>query len=83
MCTSRYFRVLETIGGDALIAAGNDGHRHRLSLLAYDGPAPQQGSWVVAHSGYALAPCDPSEAADLAVTWQALDGVDDRSKEAS
>ena len=56
MCTSRLHRVLDFDGDDAIVAADVDGVAHRLLLLAYEGPPPTPGTWVVAHAGYALAP---------------------------
>jgi hydrogenase maturation factor len=63
MCTSRYFRVIDAADDTSLLAEDVDGHRLRLALIAYDGPPPQPGSWVVAHAGYALAPAEADEAA--------------------
>ncbi|HUC36247.1 MAG TPA: hypothetical protein VMR97_03905 [Acidimicrobiales bacterium] len=39
-----------------------DGRRLTVSLLAYEGSPPEVGDWLVAQSGFALAPADPSEA---------------------
>jgi hydrogenase expression/formation protein HypC len=39
-----------------------DGRERSISLLAYDGPRPEPGDWIVAHSGYALTPVEPEEA---------------------
>ena len=39
-----------------------DGRLWTVFLLAYDGPSPRPGDWIVAHSGYALHPVDPGEA---------------------
>ncbi len=66
MCSSRYFHVVEVLADIAVIAEDVDRNRHRLSLIAYEGPLPAPGSWVVAHSGYALAPV-ASEEAELAM----------------
>jgi hydrogenase maturation factor len=63
MCTSRYFRVVEDIGAGAILAEDLGGRRHRLALIAYDGSRPQPGTWIVAHSGYALAPAEAEEVA--------------------
>jgi hydrogenase maturation factor len=63
MCTSRYFHVTDTADDVAVLAEDVEGRQHRLALIAYDGPPPQRGTWVVAHSGYALAPADADEAA--------------------
>ncbi len=91
MCSSRYFHVVEVVADVAVFAEDVDGHRHRLELIAYEGPPPAPGSWVVAHSGYALASV-ASEEAELAVKelHRFNEGVDDvgrtavtTSKEAS
>lgn len=38
------------------------GRPQRVSLLAYAGPAPVVGGWLLVHSGYALSPVDDEEA---------------------
>ncbi len=62
MCTSRLRRVVGFDEGGTVVVEGLDGRRSRVSLLAYDGPEPGMGDWVVVHSGYALAPADEEEA---------------------
>jgi hydrogenase maturation factor len=66
MCTSRYFRVTDAFGDGEVTAEDAEGRRHHLSLIAYEGPPPQAGTWVVAHSGYALAAAEAAEA-ELAI----------------
>lgn len=62
MCTSRLRLVVGLDEAGTVVAEGLDGRRSRVSLLAYDGPEPGVGDWVVVHSGYALAPADADEA---------------------
>jgi hydrogenase maturation factor len=62
MCMSRLHRVLTGPDSGRLEVEDADGTRHRVSLLAYDGPAPEPGGWVVVHSGYALGPVEAAEA---------------------
>lgn len=62
MCSSRYHRVLAAGDDGTVIVADAGGAPRRVSLLAYDGPAPRAGEWIVVHSGYALSPADASEA---------------------
>jgi len=56
-----------------------DGARHDVSLLAFDGPPPTPGDWVVVHSGYALEAVDPDEAKAAAAEIRAAWGVADRT----
>ncbi|MGA8295520.1 MAG: hypothetical protein WB770_00585 [Acidimicrobiales bacterium] len=66
MCTSRFFRVLRSAGEDVVVAQDVDGREHRLSLLAFEEPAPLAGTWVIAHAGYALA-SSPADQVQLAL----------------
>jgi hydrogenase maturation factor len=36
-----------------------------VSLLAFEGPQPQVGDWLVVHSGYALRRVDSEQAAAI------------------
>ena len=58
---SRLHRIVTVSDDGSVVAADIDGSTHKLSLLAYEGDAPRPGDWVVAHSGYALAPADRAE----------------------
>ena len=71
MCVSRLYEVIETEGPHSIRAADADGRHVRLSLLAYEGQPPEPGGWIVAHSGYALGPADPDEAAAVVRDLQA------------
>ena len=54
MCTSRLHQVVR-VEDDALVDVEDvEGTVHRVSLLAFDGPAPVVGEWIVVHSGYAI-----------------------------
>jgi len=50
---SRLHRVVGCDGTSADVE-DMDGTLHRVSLLALDGPPPEVGEWLVAHSGYAI-----------------------------
>ena len=65
MCTSRLHRVARA-DADSADVEDVDGRVHRVSLLAFEGPTPQPGEWVVVHSGYALKRVDAAEAAAIA-----------------
>ncbi|MGB9111176.1 MAG: HypC/HybG/HupF family hydrogenase formation chaperone [Acidimicrobiales bacterium] len=75
MCTSRYFRVVEAVNDTAVVGEDVDGRRHRLSLIAYDGPPIQPGGYVVAHAGYALAPVVSEEATRTFDELRGFDGA--------
>lgn len=60
---SRLVRVSGPAGPGAVAGVDPGGHRQVVSLLAYDGPEPTPGRWLVCHSGYALAALDDDEAA--------------------
>ena len=47
-----------------------DGGRHDVSLLAYDGPSPRPGTWLVVHSGFALTDVDEDEVASTLAEWR-------------
>ena len=70
MCLSRLHRVVAPAEPAAVWAEDLDGIRRRVSLLAFDGPTPVEGDWLVVHSGYALQPADAADAADAAETWR-------------
>jgi hydrogenase maturation factor len=62
MCVSRLHRVVGTVRDGRVTVRDLEGRERSISLLAYDGPRPEPGDWIVAHSGYALAPVEPEEA---------------------
>jgi len=55
-----------------------EGREQTVSLLAYDGPPPKVGDWLVAHSGFALAPADAQEAEAVLSELRALGAEDTR-----
>lgn len=59
---SRLQQVVGLIGDAGVTIRDLDGRQTTASLLAYDGPAPEVGDWVVAQSGFVLAPADPEDA---------------------
>jgi len=63
---SRLHLVVGRPDGGEVAVQDMDGARHRVSLLAYDGPAPGPGQWLVVHSGFALGPVDAAEARAVA-----------------
>jgi len=63
MCMSRLHLVVRPPDKGSVRVRDLDGHERCLSLLAYDGPPPEVGDWLVAQSGFALALADPNEAA--------------------
>jgi hydrogenase maturation factor len=62
MCVSTLHRVVGPAPGNRLEVEDLEGTRRQLSLLAFEGPAPAPGRWVVCHSGYVLAPADGADA---------------------
>ena len=62
MCQSRLHLDVEETGNATVAVLDADGVRREVSLLAYDGPPPVIGTWLVVHSGYALASVDGNEA---------------------
>ena len=62
MCMSRLHRVVRFLDNGRVVICDLDGRETTASLLAYEGPTPKVGDWLVAQSGFALAPADPEEA---------------------
>ena len=83
MCLSRIHRVVASAEPGAVWAEDLDGIRRRVSLLAFDGPTPVAGDWLVVHSGYALQPADAADAADAAETWRDPAGSRARDRRAT
>lgn len=52
-----------------------DGRRHDVSLLAYEGPPPHPGDWLVVHSGFALAPAEAGDAEAARSELRAVTGL--------
>lgn len=58
-------RLQQVVGldGDARVRTVDlDGQQRTVSLLAFEGPTPQVGDWLVAQSGFALGPADAEDA---------------------
>ncbi|MDE3085205.1 MAG: HypC/HybG/HupF family hydrogenase formation chaperone [Acidobacteriota bacterium] len=72
---SRLHRVLRAPIAGAVEVADTDGVRHRVSLLALDGPQPRPGDWLVVHSGYAIDRADKAEAEAVAAEIRAFTGA--------
>lgn len=76
MCVSQLLEVLAPAGPAAVWAAGPDGARRRVSLLAFDQADPEPGTWLVCHSGYALSALDRAEAAETLAALAVAAGPD-------
>ena len=75
MCMSRFHRVIGPIEEARALVEDVSGRKQTVSLLAYEGPLPKPGDWLVAQCGYALGPADPDDAeAALAELGPLLDG---------
>ena len=72
MCMSRLHQVVGLSESVRATVRDLDGREHTVSLLAYDGPRPKVGDWLVAQSGFALAPADAAEAEAALSELQAL-----------
>lgn len=77
MCMSRYHRVVTAGAGSARVEDAL-GRCLVVSLLAFDGPEPRPGEWIVVHSGYALGPADPEEAGRAVAELRAAGRAPDR-----
>jgi hydrogenase maturation factor len=62
MCMSRLHRVVAPPEATTVVVEDMDGTCHRVSLLAFDGPPPRTGEWLVVNSGYAFDRVDADEA---------------------
>ncbi len=67
---SRLHRVVRSFEPGSVEVEDIDGTLRRVSLLAFDGPPPQPGEWLVVHSGYALDRVDAGEAEAVAAELQ-------------
>src|SRR5579872_7018838 len=70
---SRLHRVVDEPSGDRVTVEDLDGKRHDVALLAYDGRRPRPGTWLVVHSGYALAAADEAQVAATLDAWRVRD----------
>ncbi len=70
---SRLHRVVDEPSGDRVTVEDLDGNRHDVALLAYDGRRPRPGTWLVVHSGYALAAADEAQVAATLDAWRVRD----------
>ncbi len=70
MCMSRLHVVVDEPAVGRVTVEDLDGKRHDVSLLAYDGPSPHPGTWLVVHSGYALTDVDEEQAATTLAEWR-------------
>ena len=66
MCVSRLHRVVTDATDTTVDVVDLDGHPSQVSLLAFEGPPPSTGEWLVVHSGYALERVDAADALSIA-----------------
>lgn len=71
MCVSRLHQVVAVLDRATVEVVDLDEFRHRVSLLALDGPLPATGDWLVVHSGYAIDRVDAAEAEAVAAELRA------------
>jgi len=62
---SRLHRAVSAPTGGWMTVENAEGRLQQVSLLAFEGPEPQIGDWLVVHSGYALHLVDSEEAAAI------------------
>lgn len=74
MCLSQLRRVVAPPEDGMVLVDDEEGRRHRVSLLAYGGPPPEIGGWLLVHSGYALSPMDDEEAAAVLASLRSARG---------
>jgi hydrogenase maturation factor len=60
---SRLCEVLTSVSEGVVRVRDLHGRELQVSLLAYEGPPPRTGSWLVVQSGLALVPADLEDAA--------------------
>lgn len=74
MCMSRLHQVVEANTGKSEVTVRDlEGREQKVSLLAYEGPDLHMGDWLVAQSGFALAPVAPEEARAALSELEALE----------
>lgn len=80
MCLSQLYQVIAVADRARVHAKDAYGRESFVSLLAYDGPPPAVGTWLLVHSGYALAPLPEEEAATVRAAVEVARGgrEDDR-----
>lgn len=83
MCDSSLHQVIELLDEGRVIARDLNGATHAISLLAYDGEAPGEGSWLIVHSGYAIARAGPQDAAEAIAELSRACAVDAEVKAAT
>jgi hydrogenase maturation factor len=69
---SRLHCVVSMLGDADVAVRDLEGRLQAVSLLAYDGPPLKVGDWLVAQSGFALAPADAEEAVTALSELQAF-----------
>ena len=71
MCMSRLHRAVTEPADGWMMVENVEGRLHRVSLLAFEGPQPHVGDWLVVHSGYALRRVDSEKAAAIVTELRA------------
>lgn len=80
MCMSRLRRVTELLQDGRVAVCDLDEHEQTVSLLAYDGPEPEVGDWLVVHSGFALAPAAGHDAEVALQELRTIHSQDERDR---
>jgi hydrogenase maturation factor len=75
---SRFHRVVGAAVDGRIAVRDLEGREQTVSLLAYEGPPPKVGDWLVAHSGFALAPAAAEEAEAVLSELRALGAAETR-----
>ena len=81
MCLTRLQRMVAGDGTGAVWTVDRAGVRRRVSLLAFDGPGPVVGDWLVVHSGNALARAEEDDAADMLAAFAAAEADGDAGRD--
>lgn len=68
MCLAIPAKVLEVLGGEALVDFGGVERRVILTLL----PETREGDYVLVHTGYAIQLIDQHEAMETLRLWQEI-----------
>ena len=74
MCLTQLGQVLD-VTGMAAVVRDHAGRTTPVSLLAYDGPPPVPGTWLLLHSGFALAPLGDDEVAGVLASLRTVTGT--------
>lgn len=73
MCLSRLHRVVSVDPENAVVEEAC-GQQKRISLLAFDGPPPRPGEWLIVHAGFAIGRMDDDEARRVLADLETVQG---------